>query len=95
MSVQVRVLLRGHKNNGKLAEWFIAPVLKTGNRLTAVHGFKSHTFLIFLIIFMSKLHIFDINEYIYSGYGITVIMRALGACDAVSTTAIPTIWKCG
>ena len=44
---------------------------------------------------MSKLHIFDINEYIYSGYGITVIMRALGACDAVSTTAIPTIWKRG
>ena len=33
----------------------------------------------FLIIFMSKLHIFDINEYIYSGYGITVIIRALGA----------------
>ena len=47
MSVQVRVLLRGHKNNGKLAEWSIAPVLKTGDRLTAIQGFKSLTFRIF------------------------------------------------
>ena len=51
MSVQVRVLLRG-QNNGKLAEWFIAPVLKTGDRLTAVRWFKSNTFLIFCLFYV-------------------------------------------
>ena len=72
MSVQVRVLLRGHKNNGKLAEWFIAPVLKTGDRLTAIRGSKSLTFRILIIFYVKMTYFWHKWIYLfgiwYNGY---------------------------